>query len=106
QGFQEIFRVLKPTGALILTVPYVHSWDKSLIKVETQGEKDLFLTEPEYHAEHTLVYRIYGRDLHKLLRDIGFTVGYFEYSRWSDAISYQNIIVAVKSPFIDPSRFI
>lgn len=106
KAFGEIYRVLKNKGAMVLTVPYVHGWEKTLVKVEPRGEEDIFLTEPEYHGGHTLVYRVYGRELLAFLRQVGFTVGYLDFSNRKYAISRQNIILAVKNNFFDASQFI
>ncbi len=105
-AFREMHRVLRPGGAMIMTVPYVHGWEKTLVKVEPQGDRDNFITPPEYHGEHTLVYRIYGRDLHDLLRGIGFSVAYLEFASLPDAISRQSLIIAAKGPFVDLSGLV
>lgn len=59
------------------------------MKVEPRGEQDVFLGPHEYHDEQRLVYRIYGRDIHELLRRIGFAVAYLEFSRRTYAFSRQ-----------------
>ena len=55
RGFSEVFRVLRQGGHFVMTVPYVHGWEKTLVKVDVRGDTDIFLSEPEYHDSHTLV---------------------------------------------------
>ncbi|MFH0992622.1 MAG: methyltransferase domain-containing protein [bacterium] len=106
QGFLEIYRILKPSGALVMTVPYVHGWEKTHIRVQPEGERDIFLEEPIYHAGHTLVYRVYGRDLLAFLQSIGFSVAYVEGEWLEHGITHQNVIIALKSPFLDISNIV
>jgi SAM-dependent methyltransferase len=56
----EIRRVLKQGGHHIFTVP---CWfdEPTLARVDTSGETDVFLTEPEYHGK-MLAYRTFGTD--------------------------------------------
>ena len=70
----ECFRVLKPGGCMIFTVPYSHSMEKNHIKVLPDGENDIFLEEPEFHGKSkSLVYRVYGRELLEDLVGTGFS---------------------------------
>ena len=96
KAFKEVYRVLRKGGKFLLQIPYNHGWDKTLIKVEPQGDKDIFLTEPEYHEGHTLVYRIYGRDLLDLLGEIGFSVEYISTQMPEFMIPLQQIIICTK----------
>jgi hypothetical protein len=71
-----VYRVLKPGGYHIFTVPYY--FDRpTLIRVDTTQAEDIFLLPPEYHGDsvggRTLAYRMYGIDLLETLREIGFT---------------------------------
>ena len=92
----EVFRVLKKGGKFILQVPYCDIWPKTLIKVKPEGDKDIFLTTPEYHAAKTLVYRIYGRELLDDLKEVGFEVDYTCKQIPQFMISLQPIIVCTK----------
>ena len=76
EAFSEVYRVLKPGGTFLLTVPYDHSREETLVRVDTSGETDVHLLDPEYHGGggHTLTYRHYGRDLLSALKDTGFAV--------------------------------
>ena len=67
-ALSELHRVLDPMGHAIITVPYVHEWSRTSTRVQPWHDRDVFLYPPEYHAEETLVYRIYGRDFLTRLR--------------------------------------
>jgi SAM-dependent methyltransferase len=76
QGFAQVYRVLKPGGFYIFTIPFR---DDRLTRprVDTAGEQDIFLLEKMYHQdpyrpEDSLVYTDFGADLPELLRPIGF----------------------------------
>lgn len=87
QAHREIYRVLKPGGVYIFTVPHKRTWDKTLIRIQVvdpdNPTKDVHLLEPEYHGdanndkqEGALAYRTYGRDIEDQLTEIGFEVEY------------------------------
>jgi len=97
-GFQEIFRVLKPNGTFVLQAPYGHV-PQTHVLVRPEGDKDIFLEPPQYHAEHTLVYRIYGRDLLDRLRDLGFSVTRLHMAIQEYGISEQDTFLARKSTY-------
>jgi SAM-dependent methyltransferase len=97
-GFQEIFRVLKPNGTFVLQAPYGHV-PQTHVLVRPEGDKDIFLEPPQYHAEHTLVYRIYGRDLLDRLRDLGFSVARLHMAIPEYGISEQDTFLARKSTY-------
>jgi O-antigen biosynthesis protein len=89
RAHREIYRVLKPSGIYIFTVPHNRAWDQTLIRVAitdpADPAKDVHLLEPEYHGDTNsdegtgvLAYRAYGRDIEKHLTELGFQV---EYSR-------------------------
>lgn len=107
KAFREVYRVLKPAGTFILTVPYHHEWEKTEIRVKPEGDRDVFLLPPEYHGGggQTLSYRTYGRDLLQRLDDYGFSVGCLELEVPRFAIGRQFVFVGVKSSYIDLGRF-
>ncbi len=102
-GYREIFRVLKPEGSFIMTVPYDHSRPNTIIRVDTSGEKDVHLMEPEYHGGggHTLTYRNYGRDLLSLLHRMGYSVGHISLHVPAHGITRQSVIIARKGDFVE-----
>ena len=88
RAHSEIYRVLKPGGIYIFTVPHDRAWDETLIRVQIidpdDPSKDVHLLEPEYHGDANsdedsgvLAYRRYGRDVETHLNELGFEVEYF-----------------------------
>jgi O-antigen biosynthesis protein len=84
---REIYRVLKPSGIYIFTVPHDRSLEQTMIRVQINDpndpKKDVHLLEPEYHGDTNsdgglgaLSYRAYGRDLESYLTRLGFEVDY------------------------------
>jgi SAM-dependent methyltransferase len=75
KGFREIFRVLRPRGYHVFTVPF-HFDRPTLVRVDTSGEEDVHLLPPEYHGDPLrgtiLAYRTFGIDLFEQLKAIGF----------------------------------
>jgi SAM-dependent methyltransferase len=78
RGFAEIFRVLRPGGHHIFTVPL--TWPlpgTTEARVDYSGPEDVHLVPPEYHGSPTdprgsLVYTDFGMDLPEQLRELGF----------------------------------
>ncbi len=97
RGFSEVFRVLKPGGAFVLQAPYDPAMTETRILVEVRGDQDIFLVPPQYHARHTLVYRIYGPDLPAQLQRHGFSVTHIDSAIPHHAISRQDVFLARKS---------
>jgi SAM-dependent methyltransferase len=103
KGYQEVYRTLKKGGTFILTVPYEHQREKTIVRVAVEGDKDIFLMEPRYHGGggSTLAYREYGRDLLDQLRALGFSVGYIEAAVPRFQIQKSGVIICQKSAFLD-----
>jgi SAM-dependent methyltransferase len=87
RAHREIYRVLKPGGIYLFTVPNERSWEKNLTRVQVtdpnDSSKDVCLLEPEYHGdansdegEGVLSYRTYGKELEVFLTSLGFEVRY------------------------------
>jgi SAM-dependent methyltransferase len=71
-GFAEVYRVLRPGGVHVFSVP--GTWplrDETTVMVDTSGDEDILLMEPEYHRHH-LVYNKFGSDMLYGLAAIGF----------------------------------
>ncbi len=100
-GFSEINRTLKPGGYFIMTVPFGYNLENSLIRVQPEGDKDIFLLPPEYHDADTLVYRIYGKDIFPKLNKLGFNVCYLRIQIPQHAISNQEVFICRKSQMPD-----
>lgn len=92
RAHREIYRVLKPGGIYLFTVPHSNAWDETLVRVKiTDPEdpsKDVHLLEPEYHGDTNnedgggvLAYRTYGKDLETNLTKMGFEVDYSKEDR-------------------------
>jgi SAM-dependent methyltransferase len=79
-GFAEVYRVLRPGGAHVFSIPGLWPLRKeTFARVDVSGDEDVFLVEPDYHCEH-LVYNDFGQDLPDRLAELGFetTVRRFE----------------------------
>lgn len=86
RAFAEIFRVLRPGGFHIFTVPLLWPFPSTTkSRVDYSGAEDVFLAPPVYHGSPTdpkgsLVYTDFGMDLPEELRGLGFeTVTYHGY---------------------------
>jgi len=108
RGYREIFRVLKKGGSFILTVPYNHQQAETVKRVDTTGDEDVHILEPEYHGGggHTLTYRNYGQDLLSLLRSIGFSVAYVEGEVAAHGITFQSLILCAKADYVNCSGLV
>ena len=102
-GYREIFRVLKQGGTFLLTVPYSHEQETTIRRVNTDGEQDVMILEPEYHGGggQTLAYRNYGRDLLALLHSTGFSVVHEHTEIPAFGIVRQSVILGAKGDFVD-----
>ena len=101
----EMARVLAPGGHLVLQVPYGHGLARNLRKVHRWHGRDVHLYPPEYHAEETLVYRIYGRELLDQLGAAGFGVAYVELDLPGLGIVPQGLILGRRGGYVDLAGF-
>jgi SAM-dependent methyltransferase len=102
QGFREVARVLRSGGKHIFTIPMF--LDRPMLtRVDTSGEEDVHLLEPEYHGDPVrgliLAYRTYGIDLFSRLAELGFHTelhdSSFELSRFGIFNSF--VLVSTKA---------
>ena len=78
-GFAEIYRVLKPSGIFLLTVP-LNENEQTIerVKMKPNGEL-IYLLKPEYHDDRlrgigrVLCFRDYGLDIVDRLMSVGFS---------------------------------
>lgn len=75
---REIFRILRPGGAYVFTVPFDSSSEQDIRLVDTTTEVDVFLCKPQIHGDPlscgALAYRVFGRQLIQELSALGFAV--------------------------------
>ncbi len=79
RAFEEVKRVLKPGGKLLLTIPMQINRDKTEDRAKIVDGKTVFIKEPVYHgggseAENGLLeYTTFGWDLVSKIRSVGFS---------------------------------
>jgi SAM-dependent methyltransferase len=105
RAIAEMARTLAPGGHLVLQVPYGHTLERNLRKVHRWHGRDVYLYPPEYHAEDTLVYRIYGRELLDQLGAAGFSVAYVELDLPALGIVPQGLILGRLGGYVDLAGF-
>ncbi len=83
RAFSEIWRILKPGGYHIFTIPVQAPMRaKTIFRVDTSSDRDIHLLSPKYHSaplpeggkRQSLVYNDFGSDLVDRLAHIGFIV--------------------------------
>ena len=78
KALRETYRVLKKDGILLASFPIDLSSEKTLNLAENIDEEIIYHTKPVYHDDPlnpetgSLCYRIFGWDVIKQCRDIGF----------------------------------
>ena len=108
-GFQEIFRVLKPNGNYIFTVPFSVERQKTLIRAKRnrKGAISHYHT-PEYHGDPfrgdggVFTWRNYGLDILQLLSEIGFVASVREVSL--DELDKPMPVIVAHKPPTKPSK--
>lgn len=109
----EIYRVLKPGGVYVFTVPHNRAYDRALVRVQVNNPddatEDIHLLEPEYHGDTNsegesgvLSYRVYGRDLETYLADLGFEVEYIGGDIANLGILNAELYYCRKPPLVSP----
>lgn len=96
----EIFRVLKPRGAYIFTVPYDEHASRNMTLVDTSTDHDVFLCEPHIHGDiltgGIVAYRVFGRELDTTLESLGFEVRFHRLQRPDACVFDGDVFVASK----------
>jgi len=86
KGFFEIYRILKPAGYHIFTIPCFFDRN-TIIRVDTSGPEDVYLLPPEYHGDpirrRILAYRTFGFDIFKTLKSYVFYTE-IHFSKYAD----------------------
>lgn len=83
KGFREVYRVLKPMGYFIFTVPFDTSLKSSRTRATLKDNKIHHILPPAYHGDKLrrngiLVFTDFGSDLIPTLDQINFEVTTFE----------------------------
>lgn len=102
KGFREIWRVLRPGGRFIFTVPLLDG-DETIERALLGADGSIsHLTVPEYHSDRirgggkVLAFRTYGRDILARLAEAGFQAAIRTVSDPAHGIDGQPVIIAVK----------
>lgn len=110
QALSELWRVLKPGGYHIFSIPVQAPMkNKTIFRVDTNSDRDIHLLSPKYHSaplpeggkRESLVYNDFGRDIVDKLTEIGFIVELFQLPADNPELS-KLITFSTYKP--DPSR--
>ncbi len=104
--FTECYRVLKPGGMVMWTVPFAPYNDKNIIRATVASDGSIVHhMEPEYHGDPAsprkgiLCYTCFGWEMLEQIKNTGFRDAY-AITYWSDSLGYydsnQILFCAVK----------
>ena len=102
-GFAEVFRVLKPNGKFVFTVP-LGEWPRTIdrARIDSNGKIEHIL-EPEYHHDRirgkakVLAFRNYGMDILDRLGAVGFRAEVQYVNSASSGIGDQKVVIGRKT---------
>lgn len=103
RGFSEVFRVLKPGGHKVFSVP-LSMEERTRERAVLEAGVVRHLLDPEYHSDRirgkgtVLAYRNYGADIGDRLRDAGFTPEFRKVDSDRHRIRNQYVVIAHKPP--------
>lgn len=102
KAFKEIFRVLKPGGYHLFTVPQIEK-NETVERASGEGENIKYLKPPTYHNDSirggkVLCYRDYGRDILNKLSSVGFIDSKIITPDDPTMIGYENQVIFCKKP--------
>lgn len=100
EAFKEIYRVLKPGGYFLFTVP-LKGIEYTIERAEGVGDSLKYLRTPEYHNDSmrggkVLCYRDYGKDILKRLELAGFIETEIIEPDDPTTIGYKNPVIICK----------
>ena len=101
RAFGEIYRVLRPGGSLVFTVPLMDA-PATLERARRENGAIVHLFEPEYHGDRlrgrrkVLAFRTYGLDILGRLRAVGFEAALERIDDAAHAIVDGKVVVAHK----------
>jgi SAM-dependent methyltransferase len=98
KAFSEIYRVLKPNGIAVITVPIDDRIEKTTRFAEKINGEIKYYREPAYHSDRlrekgSLVFTEFGMDIEKNIKALGYNVILEKYTTQKTKVSQYVIII-------------